>query len=199
MARPGASSCAHKDVLFLADAETPRDSPTNALRRKSSEKAAGSDRRARASTACRACWASASVVGSGSYGLGVPAMATDGLRSGPGGSAASKVVMTPSGSMSSSPAQPVQLRCKRGDPRWISPPGGEARAGPCATPYGRRQDVSRVPLQIGPCPSGHMTVRRVTRPQDCSIIGTGDHRYPSGLTINRSSRPRQPVGSGTRR
>ena len=50
-------------------ADAPRDSPINALKRSSSEKAAGSDRRARASTAYRACWASASVVGSGSWGF----------------------------------------------------------------------------------------------------------------------------------
>jgi hypothetical protein len=91
-------------------AETPRHSPTNALNRSNSEKAAGSDRCARASTACRACWARASVVGSDSRGLRVPAIAssdssapdssapdTEELRLGPVGPAASNVVMILSG------------------------------------------------------------------------------------------------------
>jgi hypothetical protein len=55
-------------------------------------------------------------------------------------------------------------------------------------------------LQIGRCPSNApVKVHRATQPRDRSIIGAGHHRDPSGCATSRSSRPRQPVGSGTRR
>jgi hypothetical protein len=122
---PAASATCAQDPPSAKDrAETPRHSPTNALKRKSSENAAGSDRRARASTACRACWARASAVGSGSFG--------------PGGSAASKVLMTPSGSLSSShrvsQTYVAMNRPARGS-RLHHPSGGRPPYIRCRTPF----------------------------------------------------------------
>jgi hypothetical protein len=122
---PAASATCAQDPPSAKDrAETPRHSPTNALKRKSSVNAAGSERRARASTACRACWARASAVGSDSVG--------------PGGSAASNVVMTPSGSPSSS-HQVSQTYVARNRPargsRLHHPSGGRRPYTRCRMPF----------------------------------------------------------------
>jgi hypothetical protein len=53
--------------------------------------------------------------------------------------------------------------------------------------------MSRVPLQIGPCPSGHMTVRRVTRPQDCS----NHWDWRSSLSERINDKPIQPTATAS--